>query len=153
MFPNLGRSSLAPRGGGLIVSYPRLDGVSALGYTLACSFPCQRRRCLANYGFLVTSPQKFYGWKLIGVLFMLDFLNMGFPFFGGAVINTYMLKQIPMARSTYGLGFSLLNLFIGLPSVLVAAAILRWSARAAFAAGSALICLGALWLSLFASKP
>ncbi len=101
----------------------------------------------------MTSPQKFYGWKLIGVLFMLDFLNMGFPFFGGAVINTYMLKQIPMARSTYGLGFSLLNLFIGLPSVLVAAAILRWSARAAFAMGSALICLGALWLSLFASKP
>jgi hypothetical protein len=45
----------------------------------------------------VTSPQKFYGWKLVGVLFILDFLNMGFPFFGGAVINTYMLKQIPMA--------------------------------------------------------
>jgi MFS family permease len=96
---------------------------------------------------------KFYGWKLVAVLFALDFLNMGFPFFGGAVINTYMLKQIPMARSTYGLGFSVLNLFIGLPSVLVAAAILKWSARAAFAIGSAVICAGALGLSFFASKP
>jgi hypothetical protein len=53
----------------------------------------------ANPGFLVTSPQKFYGWKLIGVLFMLDFLNLGFPFFGGAVISTYMLKQIPKAQA------------------------------------------------------
>jgi MFS family permease len=101
----------------------------------------------------VLNDRKFYGWKLVGVLFALDFLNMGFPFFGGSVINTYMLKQIPMARSTYGLGFSLLNLFIGLPSVLVAAVILKWSARTAFAIGSAFICVGALWLSLFASRP
>ena len=71
----------------------------------------------------------------------------------GNTTTQEVLGKIPMARSTYGLGFSLLNLFIGLPSVLVAAAILRWSARAAFAMGSALICLGALWLSLFASKP
>jgi MFS family permease len=99
------------------------------------------------------SERKFYGWKLVAVLFALDFLNMGFPFFGGAVINTYMLNQIPMARSTYGLGFSLLNLFIGVVSVVVAAAILKWSARTSFAIGSAIICLGALWLSLFASKP
>ena len=96
---------------------------------------------------------KFYGWKLIAVLFALDFLNMGFPYFGGSVINSYMLKDIPMARSTYGLGFSLLNLFIGLSSVLVAAAILKWGARAAFAIGSAILCGGTLWLSLVASKP
>jgi MFS family permease len=101
----------------------------------------------------MTGRESFYGWKLVAVLFALDFLNMGFPFFGGAVINTYMLKQIPMARSTYGLGFSLLNLFVGLPSVLVAATILKWNAKTAFAVGSALIFLGALWLSLFASRP
>ena len=46
------------------------------------------------------SSSGFYGWKLVGVLFALDFLNMGVPLFGGAVINTYMLKQIPMSRST-----------------------------------------------------
>ena len=98
----------------------------------------------------MTSKQSFYGWKLVAVLFVLDFLNMGFPFFGGAVINTYMLKQIPMARSTYGLGFSLLNLFIGLVSVVVAAAILKWNTRTSFAIGSVIICAGALWLSFFA---
>jgi MFS family permease len=101
----------------------------------------------------VPGKPKFYGWRLVAVLFALDFLNMGFPFFGGSVINTYMLKQIPMARSIYGLGFSLLNLFIGIASVLVAAAILKWSAKTSFAIGSAIICAGALWMSLFASKP
>jgi len=95
----------------------------------------------------------FYGWKLVAVLFALDFLNMGFPFFGGAVINTYMLQQIPMDRSTYGLGFTLLNLFIGLPSIVVAAVILKWGAKTAFAIGSGLILLGSLFLSIFASKP
>jgi MFS family permease len=95
----------------------------------------------------------FYGWKLVAVLFALDFLNMGFPFFGGAVINTYMLKQIAMSRSTYGLGFTLLNLFIGVASIVVAAVILKWGVRTAFAMGSALILLGSLSLSLFASKP
>jgi MFS family permease len=99
------------------------------------------------------SKPRFYGWKLVAVLFALDFLNMGFPFFGGAVINTYMLRQIPMSRSTYGLGFTLLNLFIGLPSIIVAAVILKWGARTAFVIGSALIFLGTLFLSLFASRP
>ena len=104
-------------------------------------------------GATVTKPQSFYGWKLVAALWLLDFLNMGFPLYGGAVINTYMLKQIAMERSTYGLGFTLLNLFVGLPSIVVAASILKWGVRATFAIGSALILLGTLWMSFFASKP
>jgi MFS family permease len=101
----------------------------------------------------VTKPQSFYGWKLVAVLWLLDFLNMGFPLYGGAVINTYMLKQIAMDRSTYGLGFTLLNLFVGLPSTLVAAAILKWSLRTTFVIGSSMIVVGMLWMSFFASRP
>jgi MFS family permease len=101
----------------------------------------------------VSKRPAFYGWKLVAVLWVLDFLNMGFPLFGGAVINTYMLKQIAMERSTYGLGFTLLNLFVGVPSIVVAAAILKWGVRASFAIGSALILLGALWMSLIAREP
>ena len=74
----------------------------------------------------MTSERSFYGWKLVFILWLLDFLNMGFPLYGGAVINTYMLKEIPMSRTAYGLGFTLLNLFVGLPSILVAASIVRW---------------------------
>jgi MFS family permease len=99
------------------------------------------------------SGSGFYGWKLVGVLFALDFLNMGVPLFGGAVINTYMLKQIPMSRSTYGLGFTLINLFIGLPATLVVAVILKWGTRAAFVIGSVFLSAGALFLAFFASQP
>jgi MFS family permease len=101
----------------------------------------------------VSKRQSFYGWKLVGVLWLLDFLNMGLPLYCGAVINTYMLRQIPMERSVYGLGFTLLNLFVGLPSTLVAAAILRWSIRTTFVIGSAMILVGTLWLSFFATQP
>jgi MFS family permease len=101
----------------------------------------------------MTPRQSFYGWKLVFVLFSLDFLNMGFPLYGGAVINTYMLKDIAMSRSTFGLGFTLLNLFVGLPSMIVAASILKWGIRKTFAIGSALILVGALWLSVVASRP
>lgn len=101
----------------------------------------------------MTSERGFYGWKLVFVLWLLDFLNRGFPLYGGAVINTYMLKEIPMSRSTFGMGFTLLNLFVGLHSILVAASIVRWGIRKTFGIGSALILCGALWLSLITSQP
>jgi MFS family permease len=101
----------------------------------------------------MTSKRGFYGWKLVFILWLLDFLNMGFPLYGGAVINTYMLKEIPMSRSAFGMGFTLLNLFVGIPSILVGASIVRWGIRKTFGIGSALILVGALWLSLIAAKP
>jgi MFS family permease len=103
---------------------------------------------------MTATPERgFYGWKLVFVLWLLDFVNMGFPLYGGAVINTYMLKDIPMSRSSYGLGFTLLNLFVGIPSMVVAAAIVRWGIRRTFGIGSAVILVGALWLSFIASRP
>jgi len=101
----------------------------------------------------MVDKQEFYGWKLVAALYSLDFLNMGFPLYGGAVIHTYMVKEIAMSRSTFGLGFTLLNLFIGLPSILVAAVILRWGIKVTFGIGSTLILLGAVWLAFFASRP
>ena len=86
--------------------------------------------------------RKFYGWTLLAVLFSLDFVNMGFPVYGGTVINSYMLRQIPMSRSQLGLGFTFSNLFVGLCAPIVAASILRLGVRKTFAIGSALICAG-----------
>jgi MFS family permease len=101
----------------------------------------------------MTNKQAFYGWKLVAALWFLDFLNMGFPLYGGTVINTYMLKDIAMSRSTFGLGFTLLNLLVGLPSIVVAASIMKWGIRRTFGLGSAIILCGALWLALVASRP
>ncbi|PYT31815.1 MAG: MFS transporter [Acidobacteria bacterium] len=64
-----------------------------------------------------------------------------------------MLKEIPMSRSMFGMGFTLLNIFVGIPSILVAASIVRWGVRKTFGIGSMLILIGALWLSLIASRP
>ncbi len=97
-------------------------------------------------------PQ-FYGWTLLAVLFSLDFVNMGFPVYGGTVINSYMLRQLPMSRSTLGLGFTFSNLFVGLSATIVAASILKWGVRKTFAIGSAFICVGSLFLAFVASKP
>jgi len=101
----------------------------------------------------VRKKQEFYGWTLLAVLFSLDFVNMGFPLYGGTVINSYMLHQIRMSRSTLGLGFTFSNLFIGLSSTVVAMSILKRGVRKTFAIGSALICAGSLFLAFFASKP
>src|SRR5258708_21248185 len=101
----------------------------------------------------MTLERGFYGWKLVFILWLLDVLNMGFPLYGGAVINTYMFKKIPMSHSAFGLGFTIFNVFAGITSILVAASIVRWGIRKTFGIGSALILLGALWLSLIASRP
>ncbi len=97
--------------------------------------------------------QEFYGWTLLAVLFSLDFVNMGFPVYGGTVINSYMLRQIHMSRSTLGLGFTFSNLFVGLSATVVAMSILKQGVRKTFAIGSALICAGSLFLAFFATKP
>jgi len=101
----------------------------------------------------MSEKKKFYGWTLLAVLFSLDFVNMGFPVYGGTVINSYMLRQILMSRSTLGWGFTLSNLFVGLSATLVAMSILKQGVRKTFAIGSALICAGALFLAFFASNP
>lgn len=96
---------------------------------------------------------QFYGWRVLGVVWLVYFLNMGFGLYGGTVLNPAMMKDIPMDRATYGLGFTLLNFFVGFPSLLHAASISRWGIKGTFAIGSAFIVLGSLWLSSVASEP
>jgi MFS family permease len=101
----------------------------------------------------MSKDRPFYGWKLVGALASMDFLNLGFPFYIGAVINPYMLQHIAMSRGTYGFGFTLLNLFVGLPSTLVAISIVKRGIRATYLIGSALVCIGSLFLAFDTSKP
>jgi len=101
----------------------------------------------------VAKKPGFYGWKLVAVLSSLDFLNLGLPVYGGTVINSYMLRDIPMSRSMLGFGFTLLNLFVGLPATIVAISIIKRGIRATYLIGSALICLGSIFLAFFATRP
>lgn len=99
------------------------------------------------------NQKQFYGWRVLGVVWLVYFLNMGFGLYGGTVLNPAMMKDIPMDRATYGLGFTLLNFFVGFPSLLHAASISRWGIKGTFTIGSALIILGSLWLSYVATEP
>ncbi len=101
----------------------------------------------------MNEQQSFYGWKLVGALWFIYLLNMGFPLYGGAVINTYMIKEITMDRGTFGLGFTLLNLFIGISAIVIASIIQKRGIKAAFLFGSALIVAGTLWMAFLASAP
>jgi len=101
----------------------------------------------------VSETKSFYGWKLVAVLFTLDFINMGFPYYGGTIINSYMIHSIVMKRSTLGLGFTILNLFVGLAALVVAAVIVKWGIRKTFMMGSLIIGVSALFLGFVASKP
>lgn len=98
-------------------------------------------------------PRSFYGWKLVAILWTLYFLNMGVPLYGGAVVNAYMLKQIAMPRSIFGLGFAIESFFLGILSLVVAGSIHRWGIRVTIIIGTAFQLLGALWLALFATQP
>jgi MFS family permease len=101
----------------------------------------------------MTNKPGFYGWKLVAVLFTLDFINMGFPYYGGTIINSYMIHDIVMKRSTLGLGFTILNLFVGFAAIVVAMSIVKYGIRATFVIGSVIIGLNALFLGFYASKP
>lgn len=101
----------------------------------------------------MSEKPKFYGWKLLGVLFALDFINMGFPFYGGSLINRYMIHDIPMSRGMLGFGSTLVNLFVGLAAFVVAISIVKYGLRATFVAGSSMICLGSLMMAFYTSKP
>lgn len=97
---------------------------------------------------------KFYGWYLVAVLFVLDFINMGFSYYGGSVIiNDFMTHDIKMSGSVRGFGFTLLNIFVGLAAVVVAISILKIGLRATFFLGSVIIFAGSLYMGLFATKP
>jgi len=101
----------------------------------------------------MAAPRRFYGWKLVGALSAIDFLNLGFPFYIGAIINPYMLQHIAMSRGTFGFGSTLVNLFVGLPSTFVAMSIAKRGIRSTYLVGSALVCLGSLVLAFATSKP
>jgi len=101
----------------------------------------------------MSNDRPFYGWKLVGALASMDFLNLGFPFYIGAIINPYMLQRISMSHGTYGFGSTLVNLFVGLPSTLVAMSIAKRGIRKTYLIGSALVCLGSLLLAFATTKP
>lgn len=66
-----------------------------------------------------SSNRRFYGWTIVASLWVIYFLNVGFPMYGGQTVNTFMSDEMQFNRTILGLGFSLFNLFQGLPGPLI----------------------------------
>ncbi len=99
------------------------------------------------------NERKFYGWNMVGALWMTYLLNMGFVLYGGVVIHTYMMKEIAMDRSTYGLAFTLVNFFTGVPAVLVGTSVVKYGVKWTMLFGSVLLVIGTIWMAFVVSVP
>ncbi|MBI9046564.1 MAG: MFS transporter [Anaerolineaceae bacterium] len=88
---------------------------------------------------------KFNGWKILAVLWLL-FFNMSLVMYGGSVLNAYMARSLEMARDSFGGGISLSYLIMGLSSPLVAVLVHKIDVRRVLVMGMLVQALGGLIL-------
>jgi MFS family permease len=94
----------------------------------------------------------FYGWKLLGVLWVVLLVNLAFPAYGSTVINTYMAADLHLDREMLGLPYSVYLIMSGLPAPLVAICVNRRGVRFTLLLGGALVTIGSLLMALFVSS-
>jgi MFS family permease len=92
---------------------------------------------------------KFYGWKLLAVMWLIVFTNFGFPLCGAAVINPYMAADLHFSRGTLGIVYAIFQLTTGVPGPLVAFFINKKGVRFTLIAGCVLVVLGSVMMALF----
>lgn len=92
------------------------------------------------------SNKRFYGWTIVVSLWIIYFLNVGFPMYGGQTVNTFMADEMGFKRTILGLAFSLFNLFQGLPGPIIGYTVQKKGARFSIAIGSALLIVSALMM-------
>ncbi len=100
---------------------------------------------------MMSQRKIFYGWIMVGVLWVIYFINMAFPYYGAGVINTHMAKALSLDRSILGLGFMIIAFSQGLPGPLIALCLNKKGLRSTIIAGSLVIVLGALFMALWVS--
>jgi MFS family permease len=89
----------------------------------------------------------FYGWTMLATLWLVMFLNLGFPAYGPAVINPAMAKALGFPRETLGSIFSVYIIMSGLPGPLVAMSVNYLGVRMTLVLGSALTIAGAVLMA------
>jgi len=100
----------------------------------------------------MAGDRKFYGWILVAVLWVIYFFNGPFSMVGGSIINVYMIKELSIDRTTLGLGFTMMSLFMGLPAGLIALCINKKGIRLTLFIGSLILVLGAFLMSQVVSR-
>jgi MFS family permease len=98
------------------------------------------------------SKPLFYGWVLLGVLWCVFAFNLGFPAYGGPVLNTAMATELALPRETLGLITTFYIIMSGLPGPLVAMAVNRFGVRRTLVAGSLMNVAGAAFMATVANS-
>jgi MFS family permease len=96
--------------------------------------------------------RKFYGWKMVGILWAVYFLMQGLVLYGEPVINTIMVIERGFTRTILGLGSSTFVLFQGFAAPFVARLIDKKGIRSTIVIGAALIAVSSLLMGFFVSK-
>lgn len=92
----------------------------------------------------MTRQSDFYGWKLLGIFWLILFTNFAFPLYGASVVNTYMAADLRLDRSALGIAYGLFQWMAGLPAPLVAICINKKGVRFTMALGCVTVMIGAL---------
>jgi MFS family permease len=95
----------------------------------------------------------FYGWKLLAVLWIVTFINLGFPAYGQTVINSLMALDLKFDRATLGLLFSAYIGMTGVAGPVSAWLVNRVGVRRTLLIGSALIVAGSTLMATVVSNP
>ncbi len=98
------------------------------------------------------AQQKFYGWKLVGILFLL-YLAAAITLYGGNIANTFMAKTTGMSRTIFGAGFGTAYLLVGLSSALAAVLVGKKGERFTLSLGMGAITLGSLMMAFAGERP
>jgi len=94
----------------------------------------------------------FYGWILLGVLWLIFGFNLGFPAYGGPVLNSAMALDLGFSRETLGLITTFYIIMSGLPGPVVAMAVNRFGVRRTLIAGSLMNAAGATFMATVAQS-
>jgi MFS family permease len=95
----------------------------------------------------MTRQVQFYGWRLLGIFWIILFANFAFPLYGASVVNSYMAIALGWSRTQLGVASSIYQLMIGVPAPLVAWLIARQGVRFTATVGCAVVAMGALLMS------
>jgi MFS family permease len=98
------------------------------------------------------SKPLFYGWVLLGVLWLVFAFNLGFPAYGGPLLNAAMSMDLGFTRETTGLIFTFYIIMSGLPGPLVAMAVNRFGVRNTLLVGSLMNVAGASFMATVADS-
>lgn len=98
------------------------------------------------------AERRFYGWTMLGALWAVMFLNLGFPAYGPAVINAAMAESLGLHRETLGDMFSVYMIMSGLPGPAVALSVNRFGVRRTLLLGSLMIIAGAVLMATVVSS-